>query len=174
MIALFFLSPTLLHFNIHVLSENIYIPLFLILVYQLLEYVKSPNISRTLCIGGIIGCLYLTRAEAFIYILSIFGIALTLLVQKKLSVQQFVSYGVVFLLGFFFFVSPYLYHLHNLTGEWGLTNKGASNLRQAELRGIDKMDDAGFEQAVAELTDDKHHLIAGFAGGMKYDTPQIK
>lgn len=64
--------------------------------------------------------------------------------------------------------------MHSFTGEWGLTNKGASNLRQAELRGQDKMDDAGFEQAVAELTADKHHLIAGFAGGMPYDTPQIE
>ena len=36
------------------------------------------------------------------------------------------------------------------------------------------MDDAGFEQAVAELTPDKKHLIAGFAGGMKYDTPSIE
>lgn len=36
------------------------------------------------------------------------------------------------------------------------------------------MDDSGFEKAVAELTPDKHHLIAGFAGGMKYDTPQIE
>ena len=34
------------------------------------------------------------------------------------------------------------------------------------------MDDAGFEQAVAELTPDSGHLIAGFAGGMKYDKPQ--
>ncbi len=36
------------------------------------------------------------------------------------------------------------------------------------------MDDPGFEQAVAELTPDKHHLIAGFAGGMPYDTPSIE
>lgn len=36
------------------------------------------------------------------------------------------------------------------------------------------MDDAGFEQAVAELTPDKKHLIAGFAGGMKYDAPSIE
>jgi hypothetical protein len=36
------------------------------------------------------------------------------------------------------------------------------------------MDDDGFEQAVAELTDDKHHLIAGFAGGMVYDAPSIE
>ena len=55
-----------------------------------------------------------------------------------------------------------------------MTNKGASNYRQAELRGTEKMDDAGFEQAVGELTADKHHLIAGFAGGMKYDTPRIE
>jgi hypothetical protein len=36
------------------------------------------------------------------------------------------------------------------------------------------MDDAGFERAVAELTPDKHQLIAGFAGGMEYNTPQIE
>lgn len=71
-------------------------------------------------------------------------------------------------------MSPYLVHLHHITGEWSLTNKGASNFRQAELRGTDHMDDAGFEQAVAELTPDKQHLIAGFAGGMKYDKPQIE
>ena len=33
------------------------------------------------------------------------------------------------------------------------------------------MDDAWFEQAVAELTPDSKHLIAGFAGWLKYDTP---
>jgi len=33
------------------------------------------------------------------------------------------------------------------------------------------MDDEGFEKAVAELTPDSKHLIAGFAGGLKYDRP---
>ena len=33
------------------------------------------------------------------------------------------------------------------------------------------MDDEGFERAVAEMTPDSKHLIAGFAGGLKYDTP---
>ena len=45
-------------------------------------------------------------------------------------------------------------------------------MRQAILRGQDKMDDEGFEQAVAELSDDKKHLRAGFAGGMVYDQPE--
>jgi hypothetical protein len=36
------------------------------------------------------------------------------------------------------------------------------------------MDDEGFEKAVAELTPDSKHLIAGFAGGLKYDKPQTE
>ena len=36
------------------------------------------------------------------------------------------------------------------------------------------MDDAGFEQAVAELTPDRKSLISGFAGGMPYDRPSIE
>jgi hypothetical protein len=118
--------------------------------------------------------MYLTRAEAFIYISSIWIIATWLLLQKKLSSKKFLWLWSVFFIVFFVFISPYLFHLHSMTGEWGLTNKWASNLRQAELRGQERMDDAGFERAVAELTEDKHHLIAGFAGGMPYDTPSIE
>lgn len=59
--------------------------------------------------------------------------------------------------------------MHTITWEWWLTNKGSSNLRQATMRWIDKMDDSGFEKAVGELTTDKHHLIAGFAWWLKYD-----
>jgi len=107
--------------------------------------------------------MYLTRAEGFIYMASIGLTSLLLVVQKKLSLKYFFLYGAIFFLSFFIFISPYLIHLHNITGKWELTNKGASNYRQAELRGTERMDDAGFEQAVAELTPDKQHLIAGFA-----------
>lgn len=180
-VILFFLSPTLLHFNIHVLSENIYIPLFLWLFLNIQNFIERvgnagmrSNIKNIITITCFIWLMYLTRAEAFIYIWSIWIIALWLLLQKKLSIRKFFWLGSIFFIVFFIFISPYLFHLHWLTGEWGLTNKWASNLRQAELRGQDHMDDAGFEQAVAELTDDKHHLIAGFAGGMPYDTPNIE
>lgn len=185
-VILFFLSPTFLHFNIHFLSENIYIPLFLWLFLktwqfiQEIESIPSPSLllkrqyKTVILLGCILWLLYLTRAEAFIYIVSIGIISSTLLLRKKLSGINFLKLGTVFFLSFFIFIAPYLYHLHTLTGEWWLTNKWASNLRQAELRGIERMDDAGFEQAVAELTPDKHHLIAGFAGGMKYDKPSIE
>lgn len=173
-LTLFFLSPTLLHFNIHILSENIYIPLFLFLILKILSYAKSPNTQDTILLAVIVACMYLTRAEAFIYILSIFGFSLYLMKSQRLSPKEFCKYGSIFLLAFFVCISPYIYHLHTLTGEWGLTNKWASNLRQAELRGTKKLDDSGFERAVAELTADKHHLIAGFAGGMKYDAPRIE
>ena len=180
-VILFFLSPTFLHFNIHILSENIYIPLFLGLFLLTLNFTEKLDrihirvqIKYTVTIACLLGLMYLTRAEAFIYLGSIWVITLWLLVQKKLSFQRFFTLWGVFFLSFFLFISPYLFHLHTITGEWWLTNKWASNLRQAELRGQEKMDDAWFERAVAELTPDKHHLIAGFAGGMKYDLPQIE
>jgi hypothetical protein len=180
-LILFFLSPTFLHFNIHILSENIYIPLFLLLFLLVYEFTyniahkkNQPLLQNTMYIACLIWLLYLTRAEAFIYIWSIGIISLWLLVQRKISFQKCIQLWTVFFLSFFLFISPYLFHLYNITGEWGLTNKGASNLRQAELRGQAQMDDAGFERAVAELTPDKHQLIAGFAGGMEYNTPQIE
>jgi hypothetical protein len=186
LILLYFCSASLLSFHIHILSENIYIPLFLwffLILQKFLsewEMISSPSLllkrrsGQAILLGIILGLLYLTRAEAFIYMLSIGILSFGLLWQKKLSFKHFFLLGSIFFLSFFLFISPYLVHLHSITGEWWLTNKGASNLRQAELRGTDHMDDAGFEQAVAELTADKQHLIAGFAGGMRYDTPQIQ
>lgn len=185
LILLYFCSASLLSFHIHILSENIYIPLFLAFFWGLQNflsediYISSPSLllrrrlKQTIYLGIVLGLLYLTRAEAFIYILSVGILSIGLLILKKLSLRHFLLLGTTFFLSFFLFISPYLYHLHTLTGEWGLTNKGASNLRQAELRGSEHMDDAGFEQAVAELTADKKHLIAGFAGGMKYSKPQM-
>jgi len=173
-IWLFFLSPSFLHFNIHVLSENIYLPLFLWLFIMVQNFMHSPNVSRCIWIACIIWIMYLTRAEAFIYVTSIWVISLTLLTKRTLSFKSFLWYWAIFFTSFFIFIFPYLFHLHTLTWEWWLTNKGASNLRQAELRGQEKMDDAGFEKAVAELTTDKTSLISGFAWGMPYDAPSIE
>ena len=195
-IILFYLSPTLLHFNIHVLSENIYIPLFLWVFLIILNFQEklryfylcynewnnkpisikewnSNTYKYVIYIACLLWLMYLTRAEAFIYLLSIGIISITFLYKKYLSTLNFLKLAIVFLLSFFLFISPYIFHLHSLTGGWGLTNKWASNLRQAELRGVEHMSDAGFEQAVAELTDDKTQLIAGFAWGMDYVKPQI-
>lgn len=185
-VGLFYLSPTFLHFNIHVLSENIYIPLFLwlfLLSYNFIEKLSlSPkeNIKIStltpyvVSIACLIWLMYLTRAEAFIYLGSIWIIAITLLLKWKLTLKYFTILWSIFIISFFIFISPYLWYLHMLTGEWGLTNKWASNLRQAELRGIEQMDDSGFEQAVAELTPDNTQLIAGFAWWMPYTQPQIE
>lgn len=90
---------------------------------------------------------------------------------KRFTIGQFVSFNIILILSFSLFVAPYVYHLHTITGEWGLSNKWSSNLRQAVLRGKEKMDDDGFEQAVAELTPDNHQLIAWFAGGLDYVKP---
>jgi len=171
-IILIFLSPILLNYNIHILSENIYIPLFLILFVGILRYKDIPNFSGSVFLGLMIALLYYTRSEAFIYIWSIWLIIFYLFITKKISFKRaFFNYlGVI--ISFFIFILPYIFYLHSFTGERGLTNKGSANLRQAELRWVSKMDDDWFEQAVWELTTDNKHLIAWFAGWLKYDKPQ--
>jgi len=181
LVVLFFLSPTLLHFNIHILSENIYIPIFLYLFLLTHDFINKAEwetvffrIKNVVLIACCIWLMYLTRAEAFIYILSVWIISWVLLIQNKLNLKNFLWLWSLFFVTFFIFISPYLLHLNSLTWEWGMTNKWASNLRQAELRGQEKMDDSGFEQAVAELTPDNKNIIAGFAWWMPYSKPNIE
>ena len=171
LIILFFLSPILLHFNIWILSENLYIPLFLWLILFLHSYIKNINLKNNIILSLFIALLYLTRWEAFIYLWSIFIIWSFLLIQKQINFKKYLITWFTILFSFLFFIYPYLVHLHNITWEWWLTNKWSSNLRQAILRWQNKMDDDWFEKAVAELTTDKHHLIAWFAWWLKYDKP---
>lgn len=171
-LILIFLSPILLNYNIHILSENIYIPLFLILFVWILKYKEIPDFSGSVFLGLMIALLYYTRSEAFIYLGSIGLVIFFLLITKRISfTKAFLNYTTV-IVSFFIFILPYIFYLHSFTGEWWITNKWSSNLRQAELRWVSKMDDDGFEQAVWELTPDSKHLIAGFAGWLKYDASQ--
>lgn len=174
LIILYFLSPILLHFNIHVLSENIYIPLFLWLVLFLHKFYKKPNYKNTIILSLFIALLYLTRAEAFIYIWALLLIIWILLLKKKIKLKKAFSLSTILVLWFFVFIFPYLAYLNSFTWEWWLTNKWSSNLRQAQMRWVEVMDDDGFEKAVWELTSNNHHLIAWFAWGLKYDKPSIE
>lgn len=171
LILLFFLSPILLHFNIAILSENIYLPLFLITVLGLQNFIEKPKLSDWIAFGLLIALMYFTRWEAFIYLCSIWLVSIFLLFRKKINFYKFISFNSILILFFGIFIFPYIYYLHSFTWEWWLSNKWSSNLRQAILRWKDKMDDEGFEKAVAELTPDSKHLIAGFAWGLKYDKP---
>lgn len=171
-LILIFLSPILLNYNINILSENIYLPLFLILFIWILRYRDIPDFSWSIFLWLMLALLYFTRAEAFIYLWSIWLIILYLLLSGKITFgKAFFNYLTV-IISFFIFISPYLFHLHSITWERWLTNKWSANLRQAELRWVSKMDDDGFEQAVWELTSDNHHLIAWFAWWLKYDKPE--
>lgn len=168
-LILIFLSPILLHYNINILSENIYITLFLILFVWVLKFREMPILSNSIFIWMILALLYFTRSEAFIYIGSVWLIYLFLLFTKQIRFETFLSSSIFLIISFFAFASPYLYYLHWVTWEWWLTNKWSANLRQAELRWTSKMDDDGFEQAVWELTADNTKLIAWFAWGLKYE-----
>lgn len=72
LLILFFLSPSLLHYNIHVLSENLYIPLFLCLCITLYRWGEDQKWTQVCILSFILALLYLTRAEAFIYLGAIY------------------------------------------------------------------------------------------------------
>lgn len=168
-LILVFLSPILLNYNISILSENIYIPLFLILFLSVLIFKDIPYVRTSVFLWFILALMYLTRSEAFIYIWSVWLVFLYLLIAKKIPFSQFVKNSLALIISFLIFITPYLFYMHSLTWEWWLTNKWSSNLRQAELRWVNKMDDDWFEKAVWELTPDSHHLMAWFAWGLKYE-----
>ncbi len=171
LILVYFLSYTLLNYNISVLSENLFIPLFLLLFLFLQRLWENINFFNALMVWIICSFLYFTRAESFIYLLSVWIIGIIFLVKKIISPKEFIKYGGIIILSFMIITAPYIYYLHTITWDWGLTNKGSSNIRQAMMRGTEKMDDEGFEKAVGELTIDKHHLIAWFVWGLQYEKP---
>lgn len=193
-LSLYFLSSTLIHYSVNILSENLYIFLFVFLVYlihKLLDVIwtrnevfsiwweiyKVDNLKEiyiyTWIISFILALMYFTRWEAFIYILSVFIIIASTYLRNNITLKRFFKICVLWILLFALFISPYIYYLQTITWEWWLTNKWSSNLRQAQMRSIDNMDDSWFEKAVWELTYDKHHLIHWFAWWLKYDKPQI-
>lgn len=171
LIALFFFSPILLHYNIHILSENIFILLFLLLILFMHRIIENPSFINTLSVWFFLACMYFTRSESFIYLVPIILSFFILAIKKQIDWWKAFASSFIIIISFVLFISPYIYYLHTITGEWGLTNKGSSNIRQAMMRGTETMDDMGFEKAVWELTEDKHHLIAGFAWGLQYNKP---
>lgn len=182
LIILFYLSPILLSFNITILSENVYIPLFLGLVLFLIKAWKEwlKKTKNLFYLSLFITLFYFTRAEAFIYLGSIFIVLFFNICgfidsgsgpewQWKKNFIDFLKKSSLVIIFFFLLIAPYLLYLHSITWDWWLTNKGSSNLRQAELRWSEKMDDEWFEQAVWELTIDNHHLKSWFVGWLKYE-----
>lgn len=203
LVVLFYISSTLINFNITILSENIYIPVFLGLFLFLIkvwkinisvipaeagiyknekDYLIDPSfkkeddtIKNIFIISLFLALLYFTRAEAFIYIWSVVIILFFAeiknyklqLTNSKLWISL-IKKSVLLVTFFLLIIFPYLIHLHSITNEWWLTNKWSSNLRQAELRWRDKMDDEWFEQAVWELTNDSHYLKSWFVWWLAY------
>lgn len=171
LISLFFLSSSLIHFNINILSENIYIPLFLLLFYSLIKFYKSPGFWKSILIAFLLALLYFSRWEAFIYILPIIAFFFYLGFIKKIKISKSILYSITIVLSFWIFIFPYLSHMHSISWEWWLTNKWWSNIRMAKMRDISFRDNTGFEKAVWELTDDKKHLKIWFVWGLEYDKP---
>ncbi len=169
LLILYGLSSSLLYYKVNILSENLYIPLFLLLVLLLHKFLEGQRSLNVFKIGLTIGLMYLTRSEAFIYLWSVVVLFFLLGTIRFLNFSEVARSFLLLILWFWIIASPYVYYLHTITWERWLTNKWASNIRQAMMRGVEHMDDDGFEKAVGELDETKTKLISGFVWWLKYD-----
>gem|GEM_PF-868967 len=114
-LGLLFLSPILLHYNINVLSENIYIPLFVWIVLYFVNYERRITYGGSIVLGILFAFFYFIRGEAFIYLVSAFFIFLYLYDAKKYFFWETMGYFATVLAAFFIIIFPYLTYLHTIT-----------------------------------------------------------
>ena len=169
LIFLFSISSSLLYYKIHLLAENLYLPLFLLLILLFHRFLEKERWLNALLMWLVLGAMYLTRGEAFIYTGPILIVFFILSLLRFFSFWEMIKHTILLIVWWSILGFPYIYHLHSITWEWGLTNKWSSNIRQAILRGAEKMDDDGFEKAVWELDATKTKLKSGFVGWLKYE-----
>src|SRR5262245_17697582 len=149
-------------------NEALYLALFMAVVYCGLRAVELHRLRDCLMLGVCLGLAYLTRAEAFAYVL-LFVAALLVagLLQKKVR-AAFVG-SMIVAAGFFTLASPYIAFLYKSTGSVRLEAKFDMNYTQARNR-LAGMGDDEAEYAIDNDGTIKGPMLAPsqFADGTPY------
>ncbi len=121
-IAIFY--PHLLTATFAYGTENIYL---LLLIFALITgwngLTKNPLINFFVT-GLLLGCAYLTRPEAFGYLLFFAPVIfLKNFKEQGLFARNSLKSVAVLLLGFALLAAPYIIYIHNVTGTWSISPK---------------------------------------------------
>ena len=134
-IAIFY--PHLLTATFTYGTENIYL---LLLIFALITgwngLTKNPLINFFVT-GVLIGCAYLTRPEAFGYLLFFIPIIfLKNLKEQGLFARNSVKNVAVLMLGFALLATPYLIYIHSATGTWSISPKFKAHIGGTQFSGL--------------------------------------
>ena len=123
--VIFALHPYAAIFSADVQSEGLYFALFLSGVAASWRAIEATSLVGSACAGALCGLAYLVRPEGIGLVAVAVGFAALLLFAGRLTVQDFARVVLPLALGVAVVAGPYVVHLHELTGEWRLTQKKA-------------------------------------------------
>jgi 4-amino-4-deoxy-L-arabinose transferase-like glycosyltransferase len=135
LIGLLFFSvhPYLVRYSAEVLSESTFIFLGVTGLWMLWKGWEEKKYFYSCFSGILLGLSCLTRAQGFIWIGVILAVPLffSLLGQRnEMDKRKIWTFSLIAALVFFLIISPYVYFLKGLTGEWTVRQQGASAIVQ--------------------------------------------
>jgi len=121
--------PLLVYFSVQFLTEATHTLLFTGAVYAGWAALVRGRLKYFFLTGALFGADYLTRHEAFGYILPMAALTLAggRFVRRVGAGRTLLNLGAL-LLGFTFLALPYLVYIRRETGAWGISGKAASHI----------------------------------------------
>ncbi len=131
-IAVFY--PHLINSTFGIGTENVYFLWMTAALFVGWRGLKNDSAGDFLLTGILLGLAYLTRPEAFGYLLFFVSIAIgKILWNRKLLTRNSTVTIAALLLGFIILAAPYLFYLRSATGSWTISGKVANNVAAGAL-----------------------------------------
>lgn len=123
--------PMLIESSVSALTESVYI--FMAITGVILGFLalQKRSILLAAITGGLFSLAYLTRPEGFGFLIVFIGLTICVLIYQVLKNHEYRLIFVLLsaMLSFLIISSPYLYYLHQVTGEWTISSKGTTNMQ---------------------------------------------
>ncbi len=147
------------HFSVKAESDSIYSFIAVIAIILGWNILNAKSLGKSIVLGILFGCAYLTRPEGIGFLVTYSGIVFLVVIAQIFKRKSFMPYVYILMLtnlGFGVTSFPYLYFLKQHTGAWTISTKGTVN-QQGEMyvRNQDKFKENPFHS----LNDDNTRLV---------------
>jgi len=123
--------PMMIESSVSALTESLYI--FMAITGVILGFVTllKKSIGLALIVGGLFSLAYLTRPEGIGFLIVFVGVTACVTIFQIIKNHDFRLVFIVFsgIISFIIISSPYFYYLHDVTGRWTVSSKGAANMQ---------------------------------------------
>ncbi len=123
--------PMLIESSVSALTESLYIFMAITGVSLGFLTLQKKSIILAIVTGGLFSLAYLTRPEGIGFLSVFIGLIVCVLIYQIIKRHEYRMIGILVgsVLSFLIISSPYLFYLHQVTGKWTLSSKGATNMQ---------------------------------------------